>query len=436
MTSLPSAGTGRLVAAALYHRRVAAKRSVSVAAVSTAASTAALAVVLIVVAAAFAGADPSEHGAPPGAAVWGVTILTVIAQSALLLWRRRIADVALLVIAALPVGLALLAPGVFFTATALPVIVAAFSAGIAAPLRSLRWWALGAVVLVATGQFLDTSAEGHTDVLPMLFQAAAQAVVVVGLPLLPAAVVSAQRVAREAREETLAALTRERDAQLGEAVARERTAMARELHDIAAHHLSGISIMAAAVARQAGIDPDAAREGALRIRAQSNAVLEDLRKLVGLLRSSESGETAVETLHTVPALVEAARLAGAEVDLEVIPRDGADLGRGINPLAQLAAHRMVQESLTNAARYAPGARCCVAVDDSQPERLTLTVENLPPAPGARPAPGGSGFGILGMRERATLTGGSFEAGPTEDGGWVVRMTLPRDHAERAIREGS
>jgi signal transduction histidine kinase len=213
------------------------------------------------------------------------------------------------------------------------------------------------------------------------------------------------------------ALRREQDALLQAAVARQRVAMSRELHDIAAHHMSGIALMAAAMDRQIDSDPAAAKRSARQVREQSSAVLDDLRRLVGLLREDADAARPVETLDAVSALVEARRAAGAEIDL-VLPAERQEVG----PLAQLVAYRMVQESLANAAAHAPGARCVVEIGEPRGGRLAITVRNGPPT-GPDPGPG-SGFGLVGMAERAQLVGGDLTCGATPDGGWEVRLTLP------------
>lgn len=238
--------------------------------------------------------------------------------------------------------------------------------------------------------------------------------------------IAAQRATRAAQQETLAAVTRERDAKIGEAIALERAAMARELHDIAAHHLSGISLMASVVARQTASAPGEAHSGALEIRKQSNAILDDLRRLVGLLRDVGHQDEGVKTLATLPHLIATARLTGAQVDFDLRSDERRKPGAGVSLLGQLAAYRIVQESLTNASRHAPGAPCVVTVDDRDPRTLRITVRNAPPGPQARPASRGTGYGIIGMRERSALIGGSFGAGPTDDDGWETRISIPRE----------
>nr|WP_247601822.1 sensor histidine kinase [Cellulomonas denverensis] len=194
--------------------------------------------------------------------------------------------------------------------------------------------------------------------------------------------------------------------------------MARELHDIAAHHLSGIALMASAIDRQLESDPAAAREGLHQVREQSRVVLTDLRRLVGLLREDDPAETSAWSLASVPGLVR-------EPVMLRVWRGDRELGAGVGPLAQLAGYRMVQESLANARSHAPGAACVVEVDDRDGAACVLTVTNGPPSAPPVLSDGG-GHGLRGMAERAELVGGDLRYGPTAEGGWQVWLRLPRE----------
>lgn len=196
------------------------------------------------------------------------------------------------------------------------------------------------------------------------------------------------------------------------------------LHDIAAHHLSGIALMAAVIDRQIDADPERAHEGARQVREQSTAVLEDLRRLVGLLRDDTPAERAVETVAGIVDLAERARFR-SDVRLDVLPGD-RPLADGVGPLAQLAAYRTVQEALANAALHAPSAPCTVTIDDRDATRVVIRVENAPatvPAAGTSPS---GGNGLRGMRERADLVGARLQTGPTATGGWLVELALGRE----------
>jgi signal transduction histidine kinase len=276
-------------------------------------------------------------------------------------------------------------------------------------------------LLLATGQCLNQVRAGEPDLGAAIAGGLVQGLVVVGLPLLFGLVVAAQRDTREARHHEVQALRREQDALLQVAVSRERMAMSREVHDIAAHHMSGIALMAAAMDRQIDSDPATAKRSARQVREQSRAVLDDLRRLVGLLREDAEATRSVEGLDALSALVENRRATGSEIDL-VVPARSTEHGAGVGPLAQLVVYRTVQESLANAAVHAPGARCTVEIGDPRDGRLSVVVRNGVPA-GPDPGPGG-GFGLVGIAERAQLVGADLTYGPTPDGGWEVRLTLP------------
>jgi signal transduction histidine kinase len=364
-----------------------------------------------------AGSDPDAQALPrPDGAGWWPLVAVLVLQAVALAWVGRYPATVLPGVAAMALALAWVAPGAAFSLTAVAELAGVFLV-VAQPGRR-PWGALAATaVLLAAGQFLNEVRGGASDPPAAATGALLQALVVVGLPLLLGLAIAGQREARAARDQEVHALRREQDALLQAAVARQRVAMSRELHDIAAHHMSGIALMAAAMDGQIDSDPAAAKRSARQVREQSRAVLDDLRRLVGLLREDADAARPVETLDAVSALVEARRAAGAEIDL-VLPAQSRDVG----PLAQLVAYRMVQESLANAAAHAPGARCAVEIGEPHDGRLTITVRNGPAA-GPDPGPGG-GFGLVGMTERAQLVGGELTYGAVPGGGWEVRLTLP------------
>ncbi|WP_432545440.1 sensor histidine kinase [Kineococcus sp. SYSU DK004] len=375
-----------------------------------------------------AAADPSLGAAPALASPsWWAAAAVVAAQSVLVARVARRPALLLPLTAALPLPLALAAPSAVLTLTTLPVAVATHLAVLSRPLRRLAGALAATLLLVALAQVLgqtgDEPAAGGGPWVPVA-AGTAQALLVVGAPLLLGSVVAARRDAERARRQEVAALRREQEALLAAAVSQQRTAMSRELHDIAAHHLSGIALLAAAIGRQVDTDPAAAKRSAQLVREQSRAVLDDLRRLVGLLREDAADARPVETLAGLDDLVRARRAVGADVAL-VHRGDGAER---LGPLAQLVAHRAVQEALANAAAHAPGAVCAVEVDATASDRVVLTVRNGPPT-GPDQGPG-SGFGLVAMAERAQLVGGTLEHGPTGDGGWRVRLRLPAEPAAR------
>ncbi|MEL7977416.1 histidine kinase [Isoptericola sp. F-RaC21] len=216
-----------------------------------------------------------------------------------------------------------------------------------------------------------------------------------------------------------------------EAVRAERAAMARDLHDVIASHLSTIAIHSGAAL---STSPDAARDrGALeQVRTSAVASLTEMRSMIELLRADSPRDplAAPGRLDRLDDLLELARAGGTVVTAED-PDDvaGADLPAAVGH----ALYRIVQESLTNARKHAPGAAVTVRLARGQRPRLravVLEVRNAAPPSGrggpvdAAGLPISAGTGMLTMRERAEALGGAFDAGPTDDGGWAVRARLP------------
>ncbi|WP_167001475.1 histidine kinase [Mumia sp. ZJ430] len=371
----------------------------------------------------------------PSALGWGLGAVTIVLQAVALLWRRTAPRTVLLLVSLGMLLCAVWGLGDGIGLAQLAVFVASYTLGLAQPL-SRSWPTFAAAgVLAAAGSMISATFSDEPVALA-LGLGALQGVGTVGLPLAVAIAVATRREIRQARQSRVDALERERGALVQAAVARERTAMARELHDIAAHHLSGIAVMTAAIGTQIDSDPEAAKAAVAQVRTQSTAVLRDLRSLVGLLREDD-GRTDTpervrpESLAGIPALVDDVSGTVRDVRLTVLAGDHQQVGHGVGPLGQLAAYRMAQEALANAARHAPGAPTEVTVDDRDPEAVLLTVRNDRPG-GPAAQPGRSGFGLVGMRERAELTGASLDIGPTQDGGWLVRLRIPRDQDTQHI----
>ncbi|MEU1249270.1 sensor histidine kinase [Micromonospora arida] len=206
------------------------------------------------------------------------------------------------------------------------------------------------------------------------------------------------------------------------AVLEERTRIARELHDVVAHHMSLIAVQAETAPYRLTDVPAPAAAEFVAIAASARDALTDMRRLLGVLRSETSGpQTAPQPdLTDLGAMVDAARRAGLPVTLDVEPVDDDRVPAPVG----LAAYRIVQEGLANAARHAAGAAVRVTVRVGR-SGLGVRVENSPAD--VRPTPdGGSGHGLTGMRERATSLGGTFTAGPLPDGGYAVAAELPYD----------
>lgn len=201
----------------------------------------------------------------------------------------------------------------------------------------------------------------------------------------------------------------------------EREQLARELHDTVAHHVSAIVVRAQAGRVVAASDPAAALDALAVIEDEASRTLAEMRAMVGALRHGEEpdlspqrGVADIERLVTVNG-------ARPQVDLEL----SGDLD-GLRPSVDAALYRLAQESITNALRHARRATRIHVTVSGDDDCVRLTVGDDGDA-GAFDPRSASGFGLIGMAERAKLLGGTLEAGPNRNGGWTVQAVLPRDH---------
>ncbi|HEX3003832.1 MAG TPA: sensor histidine kinase [Angustibacter sp.] len=204
------------------------------------------------------------------------------------------------------------------------------------------------------------------------------------------------------------------------AVAEERARIARELHDVVAHGVSVIAVQADAAQAVLDVDPERAREPLGVIRTSAREVLDEMRQLLALLRPDGESDGSVHPqpgLADVEELVASVRAAGLPVRLEVTGHV-----RALPVGADLSAYRIVQEALTNVLKHAGRATTTVRVEHAE-DAVTVEVRNAAGRPQHAAAPGG--HGLVGVRERVSLVGGRLATGPTPDGGYVVRASLPR-----------
>ncbi|MFF5832922.1 sensor histidine kinase [Streptomyces bacillaris] len=201
-----------------------------------------------------------------------------------------------------------------------------------------------------------------------------------------------------------------------------REAIAREMHDVLAHRLTLLSVHAGALEFRPDAPTAEIARAAGVIRDSSHEALQDLREIIGVLRGpgeTGEGERPQPTLTTLDALIEESRQAGMKVTLDqrvAAPAEApAATGRTV--------YRIAQECLTNARKHAPGAEVTITVTGGPGDGLTIEVANPAPNEPFERVPG-SGQGLIGLTERATLAGGSLEHGPTPDGGFLVRARLP------------
>ncbi|MEU3415122.1 MULTISPECIES: sensor histidine kinase [unclassified Streptomyces] len=214
--------------------------------------------------------------------------------------------------------------------------------------------------------------------------------------------------------------TREEEAR--RRVAEERLRIARDLHDVVAHHIALVNVQAGVAAHVMDKRPDQAKEALAHVREAGRSALNELRATVGLLRQSDDPEAPTEPAPGLGRLAELAatfRSAGLPVEVACADRPGE-----LPAAVDLAAYRIVQEALTNVRKHAgPAARAEVSVVRVGPH-LEVTV--LDDGAGAVPGtPGdGGGHGLLGMRERVTALGGTLATGPRYGGGFRVHAILP------------
>lgn len=205
---------------------------------------------------------------------------------------------------------------------------------------------------------------------------------------------------------------------IDQAKAGEREQLARELHDTVAHHVSGIAIQAQAGRAIAATHPERAIEALATIEDAATSTLTELRVMVGVLRGSHETDFAPQ-----PGLAEVEQLATdtqTRLCVEVILAGDLD---DLPSAVETAIYRLAQESITNARRHARHATHVTVTVTGDADQVRLTVDDDGSTGAASRAP--AGYGLIGMRERVTLLGGTFHAGPTADRGWRVDANLPR-----------
>lgn len=359
---------------------------------------------------------------------------------ALVLWRSRPLVCQALVWSAEAVTLLLL-PATY-VASGYGQLVVSFGMGMRFPLRRTAA-ALTALSLAysAVDNWRDPPNQWELAMTRVLVNLAACL-----LPMLGGAALASSRRYEHSRQELL---RREHGRQLEVALIQERRRLAGELHDVAAHHLAGIVVQAAALERLIDRDPQTAREATQQLRRQAKETLSGLRSVVGLLRSDEEAEESSPGLRDLPELVASTQALG--VDIELLddgllgdePGDatthstssGAPSGDTaaripvLSQRADTAVFRVAQQAISNALQHAPGAPITVKVTRLE-AALELSVLNGP-ARRLPTDPGGGGTGLTVMRERADAVGGALQAGPVEGGGWRVRLVLPLAREEDA-----
>lgn len=230
--------------------------------------------------------------------------------------------------------------------------------------------------------------------------------------------VGARRVEVRSLRERAESAEREQTARAAQARALERNRIAREMHDVLAHRISLVAMQAGVLDHRGDLTAEENRVLVRGIAEGSHQALEELRDVLGVLRA-EAGrpEPPQPDLDHVPALVADARASGLDVTLRTTVT-----GKPSDVVAR-TCYRIVQEGLTNAAKHAPGARVCVALEGTAGDRLTVSVRNSASA-GTTARPPASGFGLLGLSERVGLVGGELDHRPTPGNGYLLTAALP------------
>ncbi|AOT61952.1 Sensor histidine kinase LiaS [Streptomyces rubrolavendulae] len=334
------------------------------------------------------------------------------AVACLLLWARRGRPAATAVAASVI--------GIVTPATGGAVVVAVFGAAVRLPPRRLAAVAGAAFVCSTLQGFLrpDPEIDGVVNLvvnLVMLLLATGWGMLVRSRRQLVAALRERAR-----RAETEAGLRAE------QAQRAAREAIAREMHDVLAHRLTLLSVHAGALEFRPDAPSAEVSRAAGVIRDSAHEALQDLRQIIGVLRApgdadGAGGNRPQPTLATLDALIAESREAGTAVTLDTDVPDPA----AVPAATGRTVYRIVQEGLTNARKHAPGARVDVLVRGRPGDGLTVDVRNTAP-PGPVPHVPGSGQGLIGLSERATLAGGRLRHGPGAGpgGGFAVHAWLP------------
>jgi len=320
-------------------------------------------------------------------------------------WRRRWP---------LGVGLAVVAVQVVSPAAGVPGVVSLYT------VAAYRRWQLAFLVAAAQVALLPLARAIHPG-------GVSPAVYYLGGTFGPAVVVAwgmFRRTRLQAQRERARRADAEEQLRIEQVRYGERTRIAREMHDVLAHRISLLSLHAGALEFRPDAPPEEVARAAAVIRASAHQALEDLRAVIGVLRDGPDGpgpEPPQPTLAALPGLLEESRAAGMRIQAEVGLPDLAAVPDAIGRHAL----RIVQEALTNARKHATAAPVELRLDGAPGHGLTIEVRNPVPALAtAEPKIPGTGAGLLGLAERATLSGGRLEHGLDEHGQFRLHAWLP------------
>ncbi|AEW93660.1 MULTISPECIES: sensor histidine kinase [Streptomycetaceae] len=347
-----------------------------------------------------------------------------VAACAALTVRRRLPRTVLAATCLITAGYTVAAP-LATTPLVITVVVAVFT--VASRTDRSTTWRLGAATCLGMTAVVMSYGPG-----PWYAQEHFGVLAWTGLAAAVGDAVRSRRAIVAAMEERAVRAERTREEEARRRVAEERMRIARELHDVVAHHIALVNVEAGVAAHVMESRPDQARAALAHVRQASRSALDELRATVGLLRQAGDPEAPREPAPRLAALDDLlAGFARAGLHADLV-REGEAAGP-LPAAVELTAYRVVQESLTNVHKHAgPGARAQVRLVRT-PGRLEITVEDDGRGPAGDPVAGG-GHGLIGMRERAAALGGVCRAGPRPEGGFRVFVTLPSAAAGPAAGE--
>lgn len=340
---------------------------------------------------------------------WGQALLT-LGWTVPLLWRRRWPVLVLALVVPFGPALDLVNSKGGVISYVLAVILAAFTVGRHSDPPATWWGPVFCVGFFWAGYAL-TGGVLSDYIYTAVFYGSAWAV----------GYVLRQRATRIAElHEATEDLRQQQEEREERAVADERARIARELHDIVSHGISVITIQAQAVRRRLHPEQEVEARDLRDVEDAAREAMAEMRRLLGVLRADGPVALAPQPgLGQLPRLLAETEAAGVRVELRT---EGH--ARPLPPGLDLAAYRIIQEALTNCRKHSPASAAKVIIRYF-PASLELQVDNHGPVPLVAPAT--SGHGLIGMRERVLLYGGTLHAGPRPDGGFSVRAVLPRSN---------
>ncbi|MGW0906238.1 sensor histidine kinase [Streptomyces sp. NPDC002853] len=360
------------------------------------------------------GLDAAVNGPGHRQADWLTWLLFAVSVAALLV-RSRWPVAVTVVTGAACAGWALY--GHIGELLNLPVMVALYALAVRGDRRRTLRTAVAAALVSGTVSVIagkDVAQPQGAPLLEMLWPL---------VPLLLGEVVRGRRELLQEYAERAERAEADREREARRKVDQERVRIARELHDVIAHTVSAMTVQAGLALDALDSRPEVARTAMRQVRTSGKEAVRELRATVGVLREARRTASAAPAprLAQLDELVEGVRGTGPRVSLHTDTG-----GRELPQLVELAAYRIVQEALTNVIKHADARHVAVSVA-MVGEGLAVEITDDGPVSSAAP---GEGYGLIGMRERATTMGGDLEAGPLPGGGWRVRAVLPVEGGAR------